>query len=196
MRSRSHGLRAALPLIALAACGPPRYEAPSLTEPHATVTVRVIHHDISGRDLQHQTLLDGHEISLGERVAAVRGAPLTRSVRVRPRPDRWEFRSVFSHTEVRMETVMENEQYNCGTQTVGFGASARTQPRTCTRSVPRTRSVTRRVVDGECRAIAPFSPRVDGHYVMQFDYHGPGSCRARCFEQTPQADGGFALRPC
>ena len=178
MRSRSHGLRAALPLIALAACGPPRYEAPSLTAPHATVTVRVIHHDIS------------------ERVAAVRGAPLTRSVRVRPRPDRWEFRSVFSLTEVRMETVMENEQYNCGTQTVGFGASARTQPRTCTRSVPRTRSVTRRVVDGECRAIAPFSPRVDGHYVMQFDYHGPGSCRARCFEQTPQADGGFALRPC
>ena len=199
MRSRPRRVRPYLPLSGaaiVAACGPPRYEPPALTEPHATVTVRVVHHTVSGPELHHQTLLDGHEISLGERSAAVAGAPLTRSVRVRPAPAAWQFRSEFSHTEVRRETVMVSEQYSCGIQTVRSGTSTRTQPRTCTRRVPRTQSVSRRVSDGDCSALVPLTPRIDRRYVVQFDYHGHQSCRARCFEQAPQPDGRFTLTPC
>jgi len=198
MRRVARSLPGLLPLIAglVAGCGPPRYEAPALDEPHAVVTVRVVHHEISGRDLAHQTLIDGHEVSLGRREVALRGTPLTRAVRVRPLPSLWRFESVFSHTEMRMETVYENERYACGTQTVGFGTSSRTETRYCDRQVPRQRWRPVRVTDGECRSALRLAARIDRRYLVQFDYHGNRSCRARCFEQTPLAGGRFQLSPC
>lgn len=198
MRRRSRPLLGLLPLIgALAvACGPPRYEPPELHQPHATVVVRVIHHTLSGRDLAHTTLLNGFGIDIGERPGVVRGAPITRTVRVRPESTRWRFRSHFSHTEQRMETVYETERYSCGTQTTGYGASSRTTTRYCTRQVPRQRMRTVRVTDGVCEAETTHTPRIDRRYVIQFDYHANGQCRARCFQQTPQAGGDFRLTPC
>lgn len=187
-----------LPLIALwlAACAPPHYEPPSLSEPHALVTVRIVHHEVSGPDAVHHTLIDGHAIGLGARTTIVAGAPMSATVRVRPQPAVWRFQSAFSHTEQRMETVYEDERYACGTEQVGYGTSRRTQTRYCSRRVPRQRWRQVRVPDGSCEAAFPLSPRIDLRYVVQFDYHGPSSCRARCFVRQPLPGGQFHLLPC
>jgi len=190
-----------LPLITLVlasgvGCGPPRYVQPDLREPHATVTLRVVHHALSGRDLSHQTLVDGHGLPLEGRDAVVRGAPFTRSVRVRPGTRRWRFQSEFSHVESRLETVFETEQYACGTQTTGYGSTSRASTRYCTRQVPRQRMRTLRVSDGRCDSDLLHSAWVGQQYVVQFDYHADQQCRSRCFEQTPTSGGRFALRPC
>lgn len=182
--------------LAGTACAPPAYVPPALSEPHATVVIRVLHHEVSGRDLVHRTLIDGREVSHAGRVAVVRGAPLTRAVRVRPVPIRWSFASVFSHTEQRLQTVYETERYACGTQTSGYGSTTRTSTRYCSRQVPRQRWQTVRVTDGACEAVLLQTPHVGRRYVVHFDYNGHRSCRARCFEQTPLPGGRFQLTPC
>lgn len=191
-----------LPLIVgmwLVGCAPSIYVQPPENEPHALVTVRVMHHEASGPNLNHITTLNGYDLAV-TRPTAVAGAPLTRSVRVRPEPLRWRFSSTFFHqvTETRMETVYQTESYSCGTETVGYGSSARTQTRTCTRQVPRQelRTHTRTVVDGACEEHLALAPRVGERYLVQFDYLTSGRCRARCFRQIAQPDGTFQLVPC
>ncbi len=183
-------------LAALSACAPPIYQPPALSEPHATVTIRVVHHEVRGTLSRHETLVQGRRIPIGEREAIVQGAPLTRTVRVRPELAGWQFASAFWHSEQRLNTVYETERYPCGTQTTGYGASARSSTRYCSRQVARQRWQTVQVSDGECERGFELAPRIDQRYVLQFDYYAPGQCRARCFVRLPQPGGGFQLAPC
>lgn len=191
-----------LPLTALTllgACAPALYVQPPENEPHAVVTVRVMHHEASGQHLSHSTTLNGYDLSIAP-PAAMLGVPVTRSVRVRPEPHRWRFASTFSHQviESRLQTVYHSESYACGTETVGFGTSSRTQTRMCTRQVPRQehRTETRTVIDGACQEQLGLVPVVGERYLVQFDYVANGQCRARCFRQLTQPSGTFQLVPC
>ncbi|MGE0788914.1 MAG: hypothetical protein AB7S26_24790 [Sandaracinaceae bacterium] len=192
---RGHALALLAAIVGLG-CRPPTYVPPSVSEPHATVTVRVLHHRREGPQVAHRTMIDDHELPLGERQAMVEGVPLTRSVRVRPMPIRWGFRSEFFHHEMQMRTVYESEQYPCGTQTVGYGSSARSSTRYCTRQVPRQRWQNVTVRDGTCESFYLHTPQVGMQYVVQFDYMADQQCRTRCFVQTPTANGQFQLTPC
>lgn len=189
-----------LPVIGLAlgwvACSRPIYEPPPPSEPHAVVTVRVLHHAVRGTSSSHDTLIDGDRISLGPREAIVQGAPITSTVRVRPELARWRFASSFWHTEQRMETVYETERYPCGSQTTGYGSSTRTSTRYCSRQVTRHRWRTVRVSDGDCSRDMALAPRIDQRYVLQFDYYANDQCRARCFVRIPGPGGRFQLLPC
>lgn len=187
-----------LPLILLAAsaCARPIYEPPPLSEPHATVTVRVVHHEVRGQRSGHETTIDGHRISLGPRQAIVQGVPMTSTVRVRPEMAAWRFSSEFWHSEQRLETVYESERYPCGTQTSTYGNNTTSQTRYCTRQVPRQRLRTVRVSDGRCQRGFNLAPRIDTRYVLQFDYYANDQCRARCFVRLPGPGGQFQLRPC
>ena len=182
--------------LAVLGCGPPRYVEPALSEPHATLTLRLIHHEASGPQLNLRARLNGYGIALAPLERGVAGAPVTRTVRVRPAQVNLGFSSHFFHRITRMETVWENERYSCGTQQTGYGTSQRTTTRYCNRRVSRTRPRTVVINDGSCETSIAVIPTAGRRYVIQYDYNGRSSCRARCFERVATTNGAFELNPC
>jgi len=190
-------MRLLLPVVALGlvACAPRLYVPPSAAEPHAELTLRVLHHEVSGVSLDYQVLVGEFELPLGA-ASVGQSSSLTRHVRVRPESEPWRFRTHFFHRETRMVTVFENERVPCGTQRTGYGRGARTSTRYCQRTVQRRRLRTTTVTDGRCEAHLQLTPQAAERYVVQYDYYGHGACRARCFVRSPGVGGHFSLRPC
>ncbi|HJL16697.1 MAG TPA: hypothetical protein RMH99_13625 [Sandaracinaceae bacterium LLY-WYZ-13_1] len=181
--------------FALVGCAPAPYVPPGPDEPHARVTVRVVHHVREGPHLHHRTALDGHEVPI-ERPDEVVGTPMVHTVRVRPGLARWRAGSRFYHTEQRTETVYETERYACGTEQAGYGSGSYTRTRYCSRQVSRQRTRTITVTDGACSREIRHRPIVGQQYVLRFDYHEHGRCELRCLRQLPQPGGRFHLEPC
>lgn len=174
------------------ACGPPRYVPPAVDEPHAQVTLRVLHHALPGPILHHETLLNGDAIPVVTRGGASVGVPLTRGVRVRPGRGAWQFSSRFAHVEQLLRTVYETERYPCGTR---LGTTGGVETRTCTRQVPRQRWEAVQVPDGSCSAGFVLQATHGRRYLLQYDFYAHDQCRARCFSQQG-TDGAVQLVPC
>lgn len=176
--------------LSIIACAPRHYVQPTSTEPHAVVTVRVLHHERPGPDLRHMVTLNTVILDLGE---PDDDASITGTVRVRPEPLQWRFESTFSHQDERthMETVQATERYPCGTP-------PRIDSRQCTRQVPRHqwRTDTETIVDGTCSAAMALFAEPGQRYVVQFEYLAGGECHARCFRPVTAADGTAREAPC
>lgn len=181
--------------LVVSACGPPRYVPPAADEPHAQVTVRVLHHALPGPILSHDTLLNGDAIPIVARDGTTVGVPITRSVRVRPGRGLWQFESRFAHIEQRLRTVYETERQPCGTSRVGSGSTSRLETRYCTRQVPRQRLQSVRVPDGTCAAAFVLQATAGRRYLVQYDFYAHEQCRARCFSREGTA-GVLQLVPC
>jgi hypothetical protein len=183
----------------LAGCAHP-YVEPAETEPHALVHLRILHHAAPGPRFAFALDLGGESIAVNSTAPLV-GAPVTRTVRVRPGPGSWHFGSHFSHlqTSTRLVNELRYESYACGTSmSYGVGGRGYAQPRYCTRSVPYQRWVTETVpvVDGACDTGLMLSPEPGASYVLQYDFFAHARCAARCFRQVPTGPGTFDLLPC
>ncbi|HVU50689.1 MAG TPA: hypothetical protein VHL80_08370 [Polyangia bacterium] len=169
--------------LALAAAGcHPRYEPPSLSEPHATIKARVVYHVASGPQLSQAVLINDHAADVPNPLAIP--GEVARALPVRLESTRFTVSTAFYH--VAYVTRMVSETYPCG---MINGIS-----QTCTRMV--ARQVATRVNDGACERVAGLGPRRDGVYLMQYDYFGPDRCSLACFREEPQPDGTFRNAPC
>jgi hypothetical protein len=181
--------------VAVSAAGcVPRYVEPGLDQPHALVKVRTLHHERSGPqlDLAVRLEVEGNEFGL-----EMPSDDALRLVRVRPLPTRYRVVSAFFHTEMRMVTVYETEQYQCGTTTSGYGSSTYTTPQYCSRQVPRQQWQSVRVDDGGCEAAAlQLAPLAGAVYLVQYDYFGPGVCSTTCMRQLDTGGGTFQFVAC
>jgi hypothetical protein len=170
-----------------------RYSEPAVTEPHATVKIRVLHHEQSGPqlDLAGRLAPDGEEYGIDLADGGIR------VVRVRLVPTVYRVASSFFHTMQQMQTVFVSESYACGTQTSGYGTHSYSTTRYCTRSVPRQQWTTVRIDDGGCEATAfQTMPIEGGVYLVQYDYFGPGVCSLTCLRQIDTGGGTFRFVPC
>lgn len=180
---RSAALRGATALLLAAVAGcHPRYEPPSLAEPHATIKTRIVYHLASGPQLSQAVLVNNHAADVPNPVTIP--GEIARPVLVRLEPTRFEINNSFYH--IVYVTQMVSQTYSCG--------YSGTTPITCTRMVPRT--VATRVNDGSCEQIAGLGPLRDAVYLMQYDYFAPGRCTLACFREEPQPDGSFRNAPC
>lgn len=188
---RVHGI---LPLVGLIAAGcVHHYAEPRADEPHALMRVRAVHHHWAGPSLSERVQLNGYDI---EMPPAVRTAPRTRAIRVRPEPGAWSFETQFFHYRSRQELRPYTRQEPCGTTTTGFGRSRRTETRYCTRTEQRWETVRDRIVDAACAAQVVHTPIAGGVYLVQYDFYAHGQCTAQCLRQLTQPDGTFRLIPC
>jgi hypothetical protein len=170
-----------------------RYEEPALTEPHATVKIRVLHHERSGPQLD----LEGRIRPAGDEYGIQLADDGLRVVRVRLVPTTYRVSSSFFHTTMQMQTVFVSESYACGTTSSGYGTHTYSQTQYCTRQVPRQQWVTVRVGDGDCQALAFQPTPVEGAvYLVQYDYFGPGVCSLTCLRQVDTGAGTFQFTPC
>jgi hypothetical protein len=167
--------------LAVAGCHP-RYEPPSLAEPHATIKTRVVYHTASGPQLAQAVLINDHAADVPNPVTIP--GEISRAVLVRLESTRFAVDTTFYH--IAYITQMVSESYACGT------INGVTQM--CTRMVPR--QVATRVNDGTCQQAAGLGPRRDAVYLMQYDYFAPGRCTLACFREDPQPDGTFRNGPC
>jgi hypothetical protein len=190
--SRRAGL-GALGLL-LGACQPPLYRQPDMTAPHAVVKVRVIHHQVPGPNRDASLRLNGLTVPLPAQADLKEAA--TVAVRVQPEASTWALATDFYHQTSRQESYMQSESYACGTQTTGYGSTASTTTRYCTRNVTKYRTVTERISDGACQASLQHVPEVGGMYLLQYDFYGGGQCSMKCFRQKPAENGEFELSPC
>lgn len=159
------------------------YREPAMTEPHAIVKLRVLHHATPGPNLSV-------DATIGEEVVRLAQDQVeTTHLRVRPVPTDIGLRSVFSHTVPQARTRQVTESYPCGT---GYGGVTRT----CTRSRTETYTEHVTVVDARCESAVRFLPRVNAIYLVQYDFHGHEECSLKCFLQVPDGRGGFVLGAC
>jgi hypothetical protein len=169
--------------LTLAATGcHPRYEPPSLAEPHATIKARLVYHTASGRQIAQAVLINDHAADLPSPITIP--GEVARAVLVRLESTRVSVDTTFYH--VAYVTRLVSQSYSCG--------SFNGVTRTCTRMVPRL--VATRVNDGSCEQVAGLGPRRDAVYLMQYDYFAPGRCTLACFREEPQPDGSFRNGPC
>jgi hypothetical protein len=171
-----------------------RYVEPGLDQPHALVKIRTLHHARSGPQLDLAVRIAVEDDEFGIEMP---GDDSMRVVRVRPLATSYRVVSAFFHTETRMRTVYETEQYQCGTTTGGYGHSTYSQPRYCSRQVTRQRLETVRFEDGSCEARAvQFAPLDGAVYLVQYDYFGPGVCSMTCMRQLDTGGGTFQFVAC
>jgi hypothetical protein len=194
------------PLVAIcallaAACGAvshPVYLSPKSSEPHALLKIRVVYRDAPSTSLDEQVTLDGLPLP-GLPLDTFRDRRYVRALRVRPGAQPFVVRSRFHHTvtESRVEHYTENEQYQCGTTTMGTPPNTYQQPQYCYRTVQkqRTRYETREVVDAECSREVTFVPVPGQIYLVDYEFHG-AECELRCAIQVVAARGQLSLAPC
>ena len=191
-----------LALLATACVHP--YEAPTPSQPHATIKIRRTFETSAGTQLRETALVSGHSAENTSVAVAEATGPRASAILVHPRPASFAIGGGFSHWETQMVTENYSEQvpyttiesYSCG-----FG----TNPQTCTRTltmyrlVPRTRTVPRsvEVSDGRCARALDLAPKVDHMYILDFTYRQNGVCSLSCLEQTAiVSDGTFQTGPC
>lgn len=187
MRWRLGVLHAFLSVLMLASAGcVRRYEEPPITEPHALVKFRVLHHPpLPHTSLNEAVRLDGYDIRLPEGAPT---EPRLRTVRVRPHLTRYGFATEYFHTYTTTRTEYVTETYSCG-----YG----TNTQTCTRTVPRTVTDTHHVTDAACETGLSHAPLVGAVYLVQYDFYGAGACAASCYRQlTIPGSSEFQLVPC
>jgi hypothetical protein len=173
-RAAALGLALAAPL---AACHP-AYQPPSLTEPQATLKLRIVYHDTPGTQLDQRVLVNGHTPAVPNPVNVP--GEISRAIPVRLEGTRVDVSSTFFHLTTTMQ--MRPQSYRCGPYA------------TCTRMV--MVPVTIRVTDAHCEQAAGLGPQRDGVYLLQYDYFAHGRCTLVCMRQWPQADGTFRNGPC
>lgn len=176
--------------LAVSGCVPPKYVQPELTAPHATVKLRVVHHDFPKTRCAGQFLANDH--SLPTPAIDDPSQAATAAVRVEPEGLRMKYRATFTHPETRLVTQYRSESYACGTTHIGN--SSMTQY--CTRQVPYQTTQTVTVTDAACTANVAFTAVVGAMYLLEYDFYSNGHCSLKCFVQHPNADGTFALEPC
>jgi hypothetical protein len=185
MRRRDRVLHAFLSVLTLVGCVR-RYEEPPITEPHALVKFRVLHHEpLPNTSLSESVRLDGYDIRLPDGAPT---EPRLRAVRVRPHPASYRFTTEYFHTYSTTRTEYVTETYSCG----GYGTNART----CTRTVPRTVTDHHHVTDAACETGLSHAPLAGAVYVIQYDFYGAGACSASCYRQLDLPGGDFQLLPC
>lgn len=178
-------LYAVLPLlIGMVGCVR-RYEEPALSEPHALVKFRVLHHEpLPDTTLSEAVRLNGFAITLPEGEVT---APRLRTVRALPVLTRYGFATEYFHTYRTQRVEMQTESYSCGTTQ---------SPRTCTRTVSRTVYTDHHVTDAECSIGLEHIPLAGAVYLIQYDFHGAGACTASCYRQLDAGGGEFQLVAC
>lgn len=198
--------RALLGALALGGCVP-AYKPPTAEQPHAVLKLRRSYEAVAGAALSEAVDIDEHAALRAIVASSVASAPRTDALLAHPRPQTFEVRSEFSHTESRHvhesyqepHTYYDTESYDCSS---GFGSNK--SYRTCSRSVSRTRYETRwrwvtrsvQVTDGACGQALRFAPQRDHVYLLQYTYSADGVCALACFEQVGAADGSFQNRAC
>ncbi len=178
-----------LTLIFLAACTPPLYVQPNVSEPHGTVKIRMVYHDPPQTSLNERVVLD--ETRVEGRFRPTRDTRVM-PVRVTPGQHRWRIRAGFSHTELRQRMETYQERYQCGTDR-DINGNSRT--RYCNRTKQRWVQRQEVVSDGGCQVDHTLTVREGVTYVAQFDYFGHQRCTLRYLEQRAQPDGSFDLVP-
>jgi hypothetical protein len=184
MRQSCFVLYGFLPLVLAFGGCVRRYEEPPITEPHALVKFRVLHHAVFPNSLSEAVRLDGYDIALPP------GAPTSarlRTVRVRPVLSRYRFATEYFHTYTTTRTEFYTESYSCG--------STRS-PRNCTRNRSRTVRHTQHITDAACETAMEHIPMAGGVYLIQYDFYGHGTCNVSCFRQLDGAGAEFQLVPC
>lgn len=186
MRWRLGFVHAFLSLLISASGCVRRYEEPPLSEPHALVKFRVIHHEPLPRtELSEAVRLNGYDIRLPEGLPT---EPRLRSVRVRPLPAEYRFATEYFHTYTTMRTEYRTETYSCG-------SGPYTQ--TCTRTVPVQVTENHHVTDAACETRIEHTPLAGAVYLVQYDFHGAGVCTASCYRQlVVPGERDFRLVPC
>jgi hypothetical protein len=174
-------IRGAVVVLVLSSACFPRYEPPTLAEPHATFKVRLGIHAVSGPQLAKLVLVNDHQVDVPNPTTLP--GEIARAVLIRPEGTRFKVHINFFHTVTTMRQV--SETYSCGTTAF---------PMTCTRW--RTVTETSQVSDGSCGQEVGLGPRSDAVYLMQYDYFGPGRCSLGCFRELARPDGTFQNAPC
>ena len=166
-----------------------------MNEPHATVKIRLNYHSPPQTNLEEVIAVAEHRLRVPP--AVNRGSRRDGTVhhRIRPGVSAWSIRPSFTHSVQHQVREQYQEREACGTERVGYGATARTQTRYCNRTRYRTVFRTRTVVDGACDTRFLLDARAGSTYVVQFDYFGHHSCAVRPFIERVGTGGQLELFP-
>ncbi len=160
-----------------------QYEFPAPDQPHAILKLRRQYVEKSGTSLNELLVVDEQRAFSASEASRNVGPVRTDAVLLHPGTVELEMRASFVHQETR--TRMVQESYSCGT-----GSS----PRTCSRSVSRTETVT--VTDAACSEERRIELKDGTTYLIDLDFHDGRNCRLRCMIQVPDGAGEFSNEPC
>jgi hypothetical protein len=186
-------VRALLPLVlALPGCHA-AYVAPSASEPHALLKVRVVYHQAFAGELTQRVSIGGALVPV-LRPSGTLSVPETTAVRVAPAPFTLEVASEFARVEARLVTLPVQVPYPPGC--VQPGAPNLTGSPLCTRMRVeyQTRTVSERVPIASCVRALGLVPQAGEELLVQYDFEGPGRCALHCRAGAPGSVGGG--RPC
>jgi hypothetical protein len=157
------------------------YRAPSHSEPHALVKLRLAYHAWLGPLLEQVVTIDGDDVRDIPSPAPERnGGAVNRPILVRPGNIGCTVRATFFHNDVttHAESYETSEPAPCGATT-------------CMQSQPHTRLVNQfdRVDDASCTQGLRFPAKTGESYVLEFDFLADRQCTLKCYRQAHEKKG-------